>query len=201
MRFFCQTCPYVQPVTKTVTKQLPLQKKKVDDVLGGEEAWANVDQTGACDGRCWERTEHETRSRTQDWYMRRQTAQRSNLLTHPPLQTPTAPPAAMTGHTSCRSRSALQTSQRPSSTSAQSAVRHGMTGDAPVRHQCLPAPVFTLLLAHGCAIDGCWGRMQRWVRCRTWSRWPLPTGTTCGTHGAHVATPTFRSISACILAV
>ena len=34
---------------------LPLTRKKVDDVLGGEDAWANVDQTDAtcpaCDNR------------------------------------------------------------------------------------------------------------------------------------------------------
>lgn len=52
MRFFCQTCPYMQPVHTTVTKQLPLQRKKVDDVLGGEEAWANVDQTDATCPSC-----------------------------------------------------------------------------------------------------------------------------------------------------
>jgi len=47
LRFFCQTCPYVQPLARTLTKRLPLTRKRVDDVLGGEGAWANVDQTDA----------------------------------------------------------------------------------------------------------------------------------------------------------
>jgi DNA-directed RNA polymerase III subunit RPC11 len=51
MRFYCQTCPYVQDITQTVAKKLPLTRKKVDDVLGGEDAWKNVDQTEAnCPG-------------------------------------------------------------------------------------------------------------------------------------------------------
>ena len=53
MRFFCQTCPYLQPLSATVrvTKEMQLTRKKVDDVLGGDEAWANVDQTDAvCEG-------------------------------------------------------------------------------------------------------------------------------------------------------
>lgn len=47
MRFYCQTCAYVQPVHDTIKKKLPLKRKKVDDVLGGEDAWKNVDQTDA----------------------------------------------------------------------------------------------------------------------------------------------------------
>jgi DNA-directed RNA polymerase III subunit RPC11 len=47
MRFFCQTCAYIQNIDVPITKKLPLARKKVDDVLGGEEAWANVDQTDA----------------------------------------------------------------------------------------------------------------------------------------------------------
>ena len=49
IRFYCQTCPYVQPITTRVEKRLPLVRKKVDDVLGGNDAWKNVDQT---DVRC-----------------------------------------------------------------------------------------------------------------------------------------------------
>ena len=44
-RFYCQTCPYVQPITARTEKRLPLARKKVDDVLGGEGAWKNVDTT------------------------------------------------------------------------------------------------------------------------------------------------------------
>ncbi|KAJ4460398.1 putative DNA-directed RNA polymerase III subunit RPC10 [Paratrimastix pyriformis] len=34
IRFFCPTCPYVFPITGKLTSSLPLQKKRVDDVLG-----------------------------------------------------------------------------------------------------------------------------------------------------------------------
>jgi DNA-directed RNA polymerase III subunit RPC11 len=52
MRFYCQTCPYVHNITETVTKKLPLTRKKVDDVLGGDDAWKNVDQTEATCPSC-----------------------------------------------------------------------------------------------------------------------------------------------------
>jgi DNA-directed RNA polymerase III subunit RPC11 len=52
MRFYCQTCPYVQAIGETITKKLPLTRKKVDDVLGGEAAWENVDQTDATCPSC-----------------------------------------------------------------------------------------------------------------------------------------------------
>ena len=45
MRFFCQTCPYLFQIHDKVEKKVPLQRKQVDDVLGGDEAWENVDQT------------------------------------------------------------------------------------------------------------------------------------------------------------
>ena len=75
LRFFCPTCPYVFPIERKVwlyndlnfevhlwtwsawrndfafvdeqqiTNKLQLSKKEVDDVLGGEEAWKNVDRT------------------------------------------------------------------------------------------------------------------------------------------------------------
>lgn len=47
-KFYCPTCPYefqisgFQMYDKTV-----LPRKEVDDVLGGEGAWDNVDQTAA----------------------------------------------------------------------------------------------------------------------------------------------------------
>ena len=44
-RFFCQTCPYIYVVEKTYSKQLTLERKQVDDVLGGAEAWENADKT------------------------------------------------------------------------------------------------------------------------------------------------------------
>lgn len=52
MRFYCQTCPYIHDIKEEITKKIPLVRKKVDDVLGGEDAWKNVDQTDATCPSC-----------------------------------------------------------------------------------------------------------------------------------------------------
>lgn len=44
-RFCCRTCPYQHAITTKFKFPLALKKKEVDDVLGGAEAWENVDQT------------------------------------------------------------------------------------------------------------------------------------------------------------
>ncbi|PFX28215.1 DNA-directed RNA polymerase III subunit RPC10 [Stylophora pistillata] len=44
-RFACQTCPYVYNITKKISSKKYPQLKEVDDVLGGKEAWENVDST------------------------------------------------------------------------------------------------------------------------------------------------------------
>ena len=44
-RFSCPCCPYVFNIKETYSFHQPLKKKKVDDILGGEDAWANVDST------------------------------------------------------------------------------------------------------------------------------------------------------------
>ena len=44
-RFFCKTCPYVFKVNQKFESKLHLERKEVDDVLGGEDAWKNVDKT------------------------------------------------------------------------------------------------------------------------------------------------------------
>lgn len=41
-RFYCQTCPYIFPITSKVATTLQLPRKKVDDVMGEEAAWANA---------------------------------------------------------------------------------------------------------------------------------------------------------------
>ncbi|ORZ00678.1 putative DNA-directed RNA polymerases III 12.5 kDa polypeptide [Syncephalastrum racemosum] len=53
--FFCQTCPYVYHITKPHTTRKLLQRKEVDDVLGGADAWKNVDSTEVSCPKC----EHE----------------------------------------------------------------------------------------------------------------------------------------------
>ena len=45
MRFFCRTCPYVFQLKSKVTSEATLERKVVDDVLGGPDAWKNADQT------------------------------------------------------------------------------------------------------------------------------------------------------------
>ncbi|KAG0239715.1 DNA-directed RNA polymerase III subunit RPC10 [Actinomortierella wolfii] len=51
-QFYCQTCPYVYAVAKTIVQRKTLERKEIDDVLGGDEAWANVDSTEASCPRC-----------------------------------------------------------------------------------------------------------------------------------------------------
>ncbi len=51
-RFYCQTCPYIYLVKQTLSKQVTLERKKVDDVLGGAEAWENADKTEVGCPRC-----------------------------------------------------------------------------------------------------------------------------------------------------
>ena len=46
-RFFCKTCPYVFRVNQTFENKLTLERKEVDDVMGGAESWENVDKTQA----------------------------------------------------------------------------------------------------------------------------------------------------------
>ena len=52
MRWMCQTCPYVHDIMQTYREVVPLARKKADDILGGEEAWKNVDQTDSTCPAC-----------------------------------------------------------------------------------------------------------------------------------------------------
>ncbi|KAG0566966.1 hypothetical protein M758_7G094000 [Ceratodon purpureus] len=52
LRYFCPTCPYVYIIDRKVSKKLKLKKKEVDDVLGGEDAWKNVDRTSVTCPNC-----------------------------------------------------------------------------------------------------------------------------------------------------
>mmetsp|Transcript_4991 Transcript_4991/g.14599 ORF Transcript_4991/g.14599 Transcript_4991/m.14599 type:complete len:110 (-) Transcript_4991:46-375(-) len=45
--FRCRTCPYILRVEDKLTAKHPIPRKEVDDVLGGSEAWKDVDQTDA----------------------------------------------------------------------------------------------------------------------------------------------------------
>ncbi|KAJ2717862.1 RNA polymerase III C11 subunit [Coemansia sp. Benny D115] len=48
----CQTCPYMFPISKPYISRTILKRKEVDDVLGGEEAWANVDSIEVTCPKC-----------------------------------------------------------------------------------------------------------------------------------------------------
>ncbi|XP_076457283.1 DNA-directed RNA polymerase III subunit RPC10-like [Babylonia areolata] len=52
LRFACKTCPYVRNITKKLTARRYPKLKEVDDVLGGAEAWKNVDNTDATCPKC-----------------------------------------------------------------------------------------------------------------------------------------------------
>jgi len=55
-RLECRTCPYEFILTRKYYERKAMRRKEVDDVMGGEGAWDNVDQTevqcpnDACEG-------------------------------------------------------------------------------------------------------------------------------------------------------
>jgi hypothetical protein len=40
--FTCKGCPYQYPITRIYLEKELFERKQVDDVLGGDEAWSNV---------------------------------------------------------------------------------------------------------------------------------------------------------------
>jgi DNA-directed RNA polymerase III subunit RPC11 len=44
-RFECPTCPYVRVLDRNFFERTYLPRKEIEDVLGGEDAWKNVDKT------------------------------------------------------------------------------------------------------------------------------------------------------------
>lgn len=45
LRLECNQCPFVYNITSVIKSRTYCKLKEVDDVLGGEEAWKNVDST------------------------------------------------------------------------------------------------------------------------------------------------------------
>ncbi|XP_065173912.1 DNA-directed RNA polymerase III subunit RPC10 [Atheta coriaria] len=45
MQLTCNVCPIVQPIKQTITSRTFYKLKEIDEVLGGAEAWKNVDNT------------------------------------------------------------------------------------------------------------------------------------------------------------
>eukprot|EP00298_Acanthocystis_sp_HF-20_P027661 c5863_g1_i2.p1 GENE.c5863_g1_i2~~c5863_g1_i2.p1 ORF type:complete len:114 (+),score=42.17 c5863_g1_i2:22-342(+) len=52
LRFVCQTCPYTYLITKKIRHTTILERKQVDDVLGGADAWKNADKTTVSCPKC-----------------------------------------------------------------------------------------------------------------------------------------------------
>lgn len=52
MRFCCPTCPYVYNLKQVFSSKVKTKKKQLDDVLGGSDAWENVDRTYAKCPQC-----------------------------------------------------------------------------------------------------------------------------------------------------
>nr|CDI55162.1 probable Rpc11-DNA-directed RNA polymerase III subunit C11 [Melanopsichium pennsylvanicum 4] len=44
-KWSCHTCPYEFPIVRQMTTRQHLKRKEVDDVMGGEDSWKNVDST------------------------------------------------------------------------------------------------------------------------------------------------------------
>ena len=44
-RFFCRTCPYIYRIETKFESKMNLQRKEVDDVLGGSEAFKDAQAT------------------------------------------------------------------------------------------------------------------------------------------------------------
>ncbi|CAG9336055.1 unnamed protein product [Blepharisma stoltei] len=53
-QFFCKTCPYVFSVNQKRSKRVMLERKQVDDVLGGPNEWVDVAQIDAVCPKCGE---------------------------------------------------------------------------------------------------------------------------------------------------
>ncbi|CAG9463166.1 unnamed protein product [Pedinophyceae sp. YPF-701] len=52
MRLYCGSCDYEYEMDRTISQDVPLEKKDVDDVLGSEEMWATAAKTQAMCPRC-----------------------------------------------------------------------------------------------------------------------------------------------------
>ena len=44
-RFECRTCPYECLIKQRYYERKEMKRKEVEDVMGGKDAWANVDKT------------------------------------------------------------------------------------------------------------------------------------------------------------
>lgn len=52
LRFACNSCPYIFNIQRKITSRIYPKLKELDDVLGGEEAWQNVESTNERCPKC-----------------------------------------------------------------------------------------------------------------------------------------------------
>ncbi|XP_070500113.1 DNA-directed RNA polymerase III subunit RPC10 [Chironomus tepperi] len=52
LRLSCSTCPYISRIKKRISERVYPKLKEVDHVMGGAEAWKNVDSTDAVCPAC-----------------------------------------------------------------------------------------------------------------------------------------------------
>ncbi len=74
LHLLCSCCPYVHELEEAFSRKVPLKKKsdKVDDVLGGADAWDKVDQTDTLCPHC---------AHTRAYYMQVQTRSADEPMT------------------------------------------------------------------------------------------------------------------------
>lgn len=48
----CQTCPYIYKIQDPLSQKKQFTRKTLDDILGGQDQWENVDQADATCPKC-----------------------------------------------------------------------------------------------------------------------------------------------------
>jgi DNA-directed RNA polymerase III subunit RPC11 len=51
-RFYCKTCPYICNINQNLKNYTKFEKKQVDSIFGGKEAWENVGKTDVTCPKC-----------------------------------------------------------------------------------------------------------------------------------------------------
>ena len=52
LQYHCNTCPYIYRILRSIKNTTYMERKQVDDVLGGEKAWENVDSIDETCPKC-----------------------------------------------------------------------------------------------------------------------------------------------------
>ena len=52
MQFCCPLCPFTHRIERNYKSKTKIKKKAIDDVLGGSDAWDNVDRTRLATYEC-----------------------------------------------------------------------------------------------------------------------------------------------------